>query len=161
MNRPRLVRSLKITWTAMFGLVAVLLCVLWVRSYWRVDSIRFPLSKNSLAECWSIQGTIAVCGGTYQAGFFRGKWLIVSHDTVNRITIADNPKRRQGYHGPLGFGVMNDNIPYGPYWFPIVIFALVAALPWSFAVRRFSLRTLLFAITLIAVGLGLVAWLSH
>lgn len=39
MNRPRLTRWLRITWTALFGIAAVLLCVLWVRSYWVGDRV--------------------------------------------------------------------------------------------------------------------------
>ena len=43
-----------------------------------------------------------------------------------------------------------------PAWFPVVLFALLAAAPW---IRwRFSLRTLLIATTLIAVGVGLAAY---
>ena len=37
LTRPSIVRALRITWTAFFGIAAVLLAVLWVRSYSGVD----------------------------------------------------------------------------------------------------------------------------
>lgn len=45
-----------------------------------------------------------------------------------------------------------------PHWFQVVVFVLIAAVPWSPWSRRFSLRTLLIATTLLAVVLGLAVW---
>jgi hypothetical protein len=42
-----------------------------------------------------------------------------------------------------------------PHWLPVLQCATFAAVPW---IRRFSLRTLLIATTLIAVVLGLIVW---
>jgi hypothetical protein len=44
-----------------------------------------------------------------------------------------------------------------PYWFLTVLVGVCAALPWSPWSRRFSLRSLLIATTLVAVLLGLAA----
>ena len=45
-----------------------------------------------------------------------------------------------------------------PHWFAVALAATFAATPW---LRwRFSLRTLLIAITLVALVLGLVVWLG-
>ena len=33
-------RNLRIAWSVGWGVLAVLLCVLWVRSYWRFDQMR-------------------------------------------------------------------------------------------------------------------------
>jgi hypothetical protein len=51
------------------------------------------------------------------------------------------------------------SIPYGPHWFVVLVASLVGALPWAWKYQRFSLRTLLIATTLVAVGLGVVVWL--
>jgi hypothetical protein len=62
------------------------------------------------------------------------------------------------YESTWGFGVTS--IPRTitmPHWFPVLITASLAAAPWVIGVRRFSLRTLLIAVTLVAVVLGLVA----
>jgi hypothetical protein len=47
-----------------------------------------------------------------------------------------------------------------PYWLLTVIVASFTAAPWIRSRWTFSLRTLLIATTLIAVLLGLVAWVS-
>ena len=49
-----------------------------------------------------------------------------------------------------------------PHWFLILLSALLAYVPWlRFWSTRFSLRTLLIVTTLIAVGLGLIAWAAR
>jgi hypothetical protein len=45
-----------------------------------------------------------------------------------------------------------------PYWFCVIIPAAIAVAPWFRC--RFSLRTLLITMMLIAVVLGLIVWLS-
>ena len=45
-----------------------------------------------------------------------------------------------------------------PYWLLVAVAGLFAALPWIPIPRRFSLRTLLIAMTLVAVVLGQIAW---
>jgi hypothetical protein len=49
------------------------------------------------------------------------------------------------------------SIAQAPYWSIVVPTALLAGLPWLS--RRFSLRTLLVATTLVAAVLGLIVWL--
>src|SRR5262249_42037414 len=39
MNRARLIRGIKITWSVLCGLAAMSLVVLWVRSYWVQDTV--------------------------------------------------------------------------------------------------------------------------
>jgi hypothetical protein len=53
---------------------------------------------------------------------------------------------------------LNNGMPvFGfPHWFPATVSIATAALPWFR--YSFSLRTLLIATTLVAVGLGLIAW---
>lgn len=46
-----------------------------------------------------------------------------------------------------------------PYWFSAILVGTIAAIPWTRSYNRFSLRTLLIAMTLVAVGLGLIVWL--
>jgi hypothetical protein len=61
---------------------------------------------------------------------------------------------------PLGFGLSRTSswpqIDI-PYWPPTIGFGVLAAIPWLR--RRFTLRTLLIATTLLAVVLGLIVWL--
>jgi hypothetical protein len=46
-----------------------------------------------------------------------------------------------------------------PYWFPLFVFAALATLPWTPV--QFSLRTLLIAATVFAVGLGLLVMMVN
>jgi hypothetical protein len=48
-----------------------------------------------------------------------------------------------------------------PAWFPALISSILFVVPVAGFVRRFSLRALLIATTLIAVGLGLIVWLTR
>jgi hypothetical protein len=43
-----------------------------------------------------------------------------------------------------------------PYWFLILLTATATAAPWIHWSKQFSLRTLLIATTLLAVGLGVI-----
>jgi hypothetical protein len=46
-----------------------------------------------------------------------------------------------------------------PYWFLVLMSAAFAVIPWIGWKRRFSLRTLLIATTLVAVALGMILWM--
>jgi hypothetical protein len=62
------------------------------------------------------------------------------------------------YESTWGFGV--SSIPRAitmPHWFPVLLTASFAAAPWIVNLRRFSLRTLLIATTILAVLLGVNA----
>jgi hypothetical protein len=74
--------------------------------------------------------------------------------------------RKEAFSGPFGrFAFWNDP-EHGktgciiPHWFPTLLFAAFAALPWL-PFKRFSLRTLLIATTLIAVVLGIIVWVAR
>lgn len=56
MNRPRVVKGLKITWTAFWSVVAISLIVLWVRSYYCYDLFREPVSASRAIMIFSIKG---------------------------------------------------------------------------------------------------------
>ena len=115
-------RKLRIAWSAAWGLVALLLTALWVRSY------------SSTYEGWHTL-TRFPNGPTYFYDSFEGRL---------RITTPQ-------YWESRAFGIS--------YWMCITVFVRLAALPWLPWSNRFSLRTLLIATTLVAVGLGVVVWM--
>jgi hypothetical protein len=47
------------------------------------------------------------------------------------------------------------------YWLPVSITAILVCVPWIDRATRFSLRTLLIATTLVAVGLGLIVYAAR
>lgn len=152
-RRPRVLIS------GICGFACILLVLLWVRSYWWKDHLRFPINSYQVVGGWSVEGTIAVYRATYQPGFFDRLSRFMHHDLVNRDVIDQRPQIRVGNHGPLGFGVVTDRgsfFPYFSYWVPVLVTACMGALPWL--PWRFSLRTLLIATTLIAVVLGAIVY---
>jgi hypothetical protein len=155
---PLRFRKLRIAWSLAWSVVAVLLCVLWVRSYWWYDVMygRFSNDVNiGIGSCRGKVGYTRVNDGsvnkwgvkTYsmddwdEHGGRNGKWLRYVHGgTLRLLTIQD-------------VGV--------PHWFLMLVFISLAAAPWYRSLDwRFSLRTLLIVTTLVAVGLGTIVWLS-
>ena len=49
-------RNLRIAWSVGWGIAAVLLCALWVRSYFRADDLVVTLTKSKQLELQSVNG---------------------------------------------------------------------------------------------------------
>ena len=47
-----------------------------------------------------------------------------------------------------------------PLWTSVLLTIAVAAIPWKHWSNQYSLRTLLFATTLVAVMLGIIVWMT-
>ena len=157
MNRPTLTQILRITWTVAWGTAAVLLVVVWVRSYWRIEHILW----NGQTACVGIS-------------IYPGEVTLESNGRVlmplgwSRVvfpTTADDSIFDDGPRMILGFGWQAEDgskTAFIPFWFltlTCAAFAWFDILPLT-AIKRFSLRTLLIAMTLIAVGLGIVVYLT-
>ena len=135
-------RKLRIAWSVGWGVVAVLLCVLWLRSYWRQDRIEGPWFNSSQFHVWSVRGELI-----YRSDTQPGHW---EFQTIPR----EEGNKWSSYWGWKADAF--SRVAYIPHHTSVVFFATLASLPWL--PRRFSLRTLLIATTLIAVLLGLVVW---
>lgn len=134
--KPRLrFRKLRIAWSVGWGTIAVLLCVLWVRSYWWVDGIEGMLRRYRIV--------------------LTSENARLRFATENYTNLpADTPWRR--FTGPVLPGRARVGVPH---LIAILILSAFAAAPWLRQWKwRFSLRTLLIATTLVAVGLGLIVW---
>src|SRR5689334_15680121 len=129
-------RKLRIAWSVVWGVVAMLLVVLWVRSYWWYD--------------WADNKVCSMNGKLW----IREQFILTGRTSLHPLR---NP-------GPARFGVSSlsaqkynlNSIGAGfalPYWLLLVLFSLFATLSWLRL--RFSLRTVLIVTTLVAVGLGL------
>ena len=155
MNRPRLIRGLRIAWSVWWGILCVLLIVLWVRSRSKYELMEGPISKEQTACVSSIPGRLDLTVYKNPKRPSR-KWTLASYD-MDQQTAAGLPEYRD-----LGFAVHSARNGWGfhvPYWFLIVIGAAVAGAPWLIRSDRFSLRTLLIATTLIALVLATAACL--
>jgi hypothetical protein len=150
MNRHRVLLGLRIACTAVCGLAAVLLVVLWVRSYWWYHSISVPSPARVIVQ--SLLGTVTVIKypPPKPLGYvLKGGWKVFAVEDL-RIPYSPLPPIPQ-----WSYKVDQTQFTFGfPYWFAVTVFSIIAGLPW---LRwRFSLRTMLIAMTLVAVVLGLV-----
>jgi hypothetical protein len=139
-------RKLRIAWSVWWSLAAVLLIVLWVRSYWRRDLLTAYLANKTLL----VQSNF----GRMLVGVTPiGKPWEYSSQQASPVPIQHESK--------LGFGtvqLMVGTLHAVPHWFCVLLLGTLVAVPWIPIQRRFTLRTLLIATTLVAVVLGLIMW---
>ena len=144
-------RKPRIAWFVVLGLAAVLLIVLWVRSYWRMDSWLHPergvlpnIYSSSLGDIHVNWDAEAGSTGWHHWSGPHSKSDLRELD--GRSWIRYRFTSQGGACAYIGF----------PHWFAVAVFATLAGVPWIHLRSRFSLRTLLIATTLVAVVLGLV-----
>ena len=132
-------RKLRIAWSLGWGIAAVLLIVLWVRSYWQVNTLN------------------AMHG--YEIVVKQGKLDIrerLKHPILPTVTeIVSNPWLLTRPTPPPPTIVVAASIPLLILVLMVSQFAAAPWIPWQ---KRFTLRTLLIATTLVAVVLGLIVW---
>ena len=162
-----MLKYLRIAVTALSLTACLLLIALWVRSYTWVDMATGPRLGSRIVAVGSTPGVF--CFTSFSApSWWMSPWDKRSFDAVNwwRIMLADGtPSLMWGkaYTSRMWGKFEYDSATwtiYFPYWFGVLISATVAtitSIPWS---RRFSLRTLLIATTLVALALGIVVVLS-
>ena len=142
-------RRVPIATSVLFGVVTIAVLVLWVRSYWRMDTVFLAegpatllASNNGYLVLHHVKGNQRLphkgwlSSGTTNRHF--GEWLYVNNSTDIYFSL--------------------------PHWFVSGIFAISALACVTYSglpmPNRFSLRTMLVATTLVAVVLGLGVWLA-
>jgi hypothetical protein len=163
MDRPQLIRRLRIAVSVFFAVVTLALCVLWVRSYWWRDNLLFNcLTRQVLVA--SEQGQTAL--------FVQPTDPVVLPIERSGWELSTDYLRRKDFYpfdhysgGRLGFGAHVSGKNYGGIFAPTWSLALAASIAafafWNRKSSRFSLRTLLIATTLAAVVLGLGVWAAR
>jgi|SRR3954451_12709460 hypothetical protein len=148
-------RKLRIAWSVFCGLPCVLLIALWVRSYWCKDTLEYSGPSN-LRTIVSERGEIH-CDQTawMDGGPDENEWSVTSENVV--------PHNETATHGfSLKAGVYDNEFSFTfPQWSPVLAFMSVGAVPWIGWSKRFSIRSLLIATTLVAAVLGLAVWAVH
>jgi hypothetical protein len=142
-------RKLRIAWSVVWGVVAALFLVLWVRSYWSFDVLERASSK-SYVEVRSN------CGAIY-TDFQNPPPLPppLGRDPAWMFTVY--PASR-GLHPTLAA----ESLFSIPYWSGALVSGLLITAPWTARLRwRFTLRTLLIVTTAVATVLGLIVWSIH
>jgi hypothetical protein len=152
MHRPRLIRGLRIAWSAVCGILCVLLIVLWVRSYSKKDICGLTFANQKRCNYCAMQGRIFLIVFDYETSAWaigkRREW-----DIRSEATSSDDAKGEPHFYFKSFDGYYSMILPHPLL---VVLGTTLAAIPWL--QWRFSLRTLLIATTLIAVVLGLVVW---
>jgi hypothetical protein len=141
-------RKLRIAWSVACGLLAALLCVLWMRSLWYADSVIWVAATGSGTRITNFNGSVEYNGETT---YMRGKRV--------EWTLGKPPEEAPMRWVPtkLGFAWGSGRLII-PYWSVLLLAATFSAavwVPWS---NRFSLRSLLIVTTLVAVGMGLIVY---
>ncbi len=157
-------RKLRIAWSVFWGVAAVLLIVLWVRSYYLFTELRVPGPKIQTLSVQSFRGR--TIWSIYEIRFVHQlEWMDLEDKGDRDWTEYD--EFIGSFKWISASAVKNGRALVLPLWFFVVLSAVCATVPyWLFAVRstiaripkRFSLRTLLIATTLVAVVLGLAVW---
>jgi hypothetical protein len=134
-------RSIKTAVSVVCLLVCLLLIALWVRSYRTADTLRWNRLGTHVVS--SEKGTIAV----YST---RREFAVSAMIAVPAID----------QHSWKFHPYMDGVYVRFPYRLPVAVFILGAISPWIH--WRFSLRTLLIAVTVLALGLGfgVVYWFT-
>ncbi len=144
-------RKLRIAWSVASGVAAVAMIALWVRSYWYQEIIGYKRSTNDFV--------VTSAGGSIYINIFQNTDLYWWSRNAGLVRINQTFFSTSPTHWFTWFRWDATEIKI-PTWCPTGIFAVIATIPWIASCNRFSLRTLLIATTLVAVGLGLTVWLK-
>jgi hypothetical protein len=155
-------RKLRIAASVFFAVLTVALCVLWVRSYWWVDSISRQAETIDL-EIVSRSGKLSfmryVCVPKIEVVYTN--WHVRSHPVNSKVGhgfyyIEDAEKFPFALIRSGRFATVSM-----PYWCPVITTVLLAVLPWFlWLTKQLGPRRMLVATTLVAVVLGLGVWLA-
>ena len=150
--------KLRIAWSVVWGLAAVLLLALWARSNWREDYVGYNYALSYGFGFKSSHGRATF--DSYDARAYTGIDRIATIGFYLKSFDASESSAREPQ---WAFGLKAADSPATyvtvPHWSLAMTCALLAVInPIFHLPRRFSLRTLLMATTLVAVVLRLVVW---
>jgi hypothetical protein len=160
-----MLKYLRIAVTVLSLTACVLLIALWVRSYWWIDNlyVKVPDPQWNLVISSGLGGTIWY---TNQYPSWSPAWTHRYWRTQSNTVAAET----EGLDVLWFYNLYNFKFfslpgePYWsrqlvlPHWLFIAAFTAIAVAPWIH--WRFSLRSLLIAMSLAAVGLGLFVAMS-
>jgi hypothetical protein len=144
-------RKLRIAWSVAWCFLAVLLIALWVRS-WSVqnpalnyygDELKYKVPGERFFKVFSNRRGVRLMTASWQG------WS---------VPVLEDDRARLGFGTLMGPTSLYVRIPH---WFLVVCAAAIATAPWFRWSKRFSLRTLLIATTLLAMLLGLAVWATR
>jgi hypothetical protein len=156
-----MLKYLRIGVTALCLAACVLLMVLWMRSYGRREYVAARLSNTVAISVASMQGRIIFVGDVQPVDRRPGLVALTAeseHLTEWNLRWLGEPIQRAKWgvgFQRLSLGVAGTSVQM-PHWLLLLLFGIIAGATWAKRPYRFSLRALLIATMLVAVGLGLV-----
>ena len=154
-----MLKCLRIAVTVLSLTACIVFIVLWARSRYTLDYY------FNIASAFDIK--VLSCQGKAFVSIEKGMTLSQNTAILERfrkasqaVDLAELQKRRLNGDCPIpetnlfGFRWWSWNRFIIPYWLTVVLTATLGVVPWL--KRRFSLRTLLIATTLVAVVLGII-----
>jgi hypothetical protein len=146
------------------SIVCLVVCValmgMWVRSFWRWDQIAGHLSDRQLFGIDSLDGRLKFTSFPSTPNRY-SPWRMTSQPTGKLSAELRAGQIRSNGIGFAGDFAWNYSYLILPYWFAVLIAGAFSLARWSQVKYRFSLRTLLIATTILAVILGMIAWLDR
>jgi hypothetical protein len=142
-------RKLRIAWSVAWGIVAALLWVLWVRSYWWWDEYYIP--DPFRAKTNTVYGVLTADIGLASNTNNEWNWQPTSTDVLfSRRTLSRNLSHFYRFEFSKHWVCV-------PLWTLFAIPAAIGAGSWlPYSRWRFSVRTLLIVTSLVAVILGIL-----
>ena len=133
MDRPKLIRWLKISTSGLFGILCVLLIGLWIRSYSIMDSLNAGTSTGKI-NIHSVRSMIVFQSYIYRRISRVSKPIPPTpiRWRVSHTSIASNYHHMlQDQQSVLGFKYLDAKAQYYvvPYWFPVAVAAVLAFTP--------------------------------
>jgi hypothetical protein len=144
-NMPR---KLQIALSVVCVIACLLMIVLWVRSYWRLEILENRTGWQAF-QISSVKGRIAIAHLDPRTTIGRSYLSVAAGDAADW--------RKKGVLGAYyDDGLVTACV--APHWLPAVLAAALAGIPWVSRSWRFSLRTLLITFALVAIVLGAIVY---
>jgi hypothetical protein len=149
----RWVRGVRIGASVFFGMLTLLLVVLWLRSYSEPIHLRGTLVGYQYFSMYSFHGLATFNVASSDVAWMTDFGWDVAKQHQRNVFVKPNRD--------ACFVIDTDNAPKSvvlraPHWILSLCSAMIAIAPWLSL--RFSLRTMLIATTLVAVVLGALVW---
>jgi hypothetical protein len=155
---PPMLKYLRIAVTVLSLTACALLVALWVRSYWCVDVVSAHIGNRYRITGVSFPGAVGFAVGENRSSLPRSS-LSLPTDAFLQTHELNGRKYPSRVWGMVHLDSSSSLIPI---WCLVLFSAAIGVVPWMHNLRwRFSLRTLLIATALVAVGLGIVVAMHH
>jgi hypothetical protein len=153
-------RTLRIAWSVAWGILCLLLIALWLRSYWWRDNYGFSFFGRQIVDANSMYGQLTLYwhddGPEPNRLGLRTKrvkdHMADMERLLGRPEVVPRPHFRLLRQQPVSYLLL-------PHWSVVLVIAVAAGASWL--PFRFSLRTLLIGMTVIAALLGFVIWAAE